>query len=144
MKALLDTNVLLRHANRSDPRQAAVTHALDELLSRRIELCACAQNNIEFWAVSTRPVGANGLGKEPRALRGELDQVLSGFTIEPDPPSLLDTWLELCSALEVRGRQVYDARLAALMIAARIPTLVTLNADDFARYPGLEVIVPVT
>lgn len=144
MRALLDTNVFARHANRADPRQVAITAALDDLLAQRIELCVCSQNIVEFWALSTRSVAANGLGREPRQLRPELDALLAGFTLVADPPGLLPTWLDLCTSHEVRGRQVYDARLVALMLASGITGFVTLNPLDFSRYPMIELIVPGT
>ncbi len=144
MRALLDANVLLRHANNADPRQHPVTAALDGLLTRGIELCICSQNVLELWALATRPTAANGLGREPQQFRPELDQLIAAFTILPDPPDLLSIWLELCTKHAVRGRQCYDARLVALMTATDTRTLVTLNASDFTRYPMLELIVPGT
>jgi predicted nucleic acid-binding protein len=42
----------------------------------------------------------------------------------------------------VRGRQVFDARLAAIMIEAGIDHILTFNADDFRRYPGITAVSP--
>lgn len=142
MRALLDTNILVRHTNREDPRQPAIRATLDSLAAGGDELCICAQSIVEFWALSTRPTSANGLGMEPSAARTQVDDILRVFTLLPDPAPLLPLWLEMCSQREVRGRQAYDARLVALMVASGISRFVTLNPADFARYPMLELIVP--
>jgi predicted nucleic acid-binding protein len=42
----------------------------------------------------------------------------------------------------VQGKQVHDARLAALMLAHGITHILTLNGADFARYPGIVPIDP--
>ena len=42
----------------------------------------------------------------------------------------------------VMGVQVHDARLVATMIAHRITHLLTLNDQDFARYPEITAVHP--
>jgi predicted nucleic acid-binding protein len=42
----------------------------------------------------------------------------------------------------VKGKQVHDARLVAMMEAHGITHILTLNGADFARYPGIVVIDP--
>jgi predicted nucleic acid-binding protein len=81
-------------------------------------------------------------GKEPGDVRLEVDDLLRVFTLVPDPANLLSEWLEVCTAHQVRGRQAFDARLVALMVASGITRFVTLNAVDFGRYPMIELIVP--
>lgn len=51
-------------------------------------------------------------------------------------------WRRLVVAHSVSGVQVHDARLAAAMLVHRIPYLLTLNARDFARYPGITALHP--
>jgi len=81
------------------------------------------------------------LGKEPRQLRPELDTLLAGFTLLQDPPNPCSNWLDRCTTHEVRGRQVFDARLVAFMAAYGITMFVTLNPADFSRYGKLELIM---
>ena len=38
--------------------------------------------------------------------------------------------------------QVHDARLAAAMLAHGLTHILTFNADDFRRYPGIVPITP--
>ena len=65
MRILLDTNILLRNARRSDPDYQRVNAALDRLIADGWELCVGVQNIVEFWVVATRPTNVNGLGLSP-------------------------------------------------------------------------------
>ena len=62
MLCLLDTNALLRGLDRRHPQCRTVRRALIALHRQGAEPCLAAQNIVEFWAVATRPVDANGLG----------------------------------------------------------------------------------
>ena len=42
----------------------------------------------------------------------------------------------------VIGKQVHDARLAALMASYRLKRILTLNPRDFTRYPTIEPLTP--
>jgi len=106
------------------------------------ELCVCSQNLVESWAVATRPLAANGFGMEPRDVRPLLETAAAGFSLAPDPAGTLRTWLDLCTQHEVRGRQCFDARLVAVMLASGMTHLVTLNPIDFTRYTMIHLIVP--
>jgi predicted nucleic acid-binding protein len=56
--------------------------------------------------------------------------------------STYESWKSLVVAQKVRGRQVHDARLAALMITHRIRRIPTLNSIDFERHAGIEPVAP--
>jgi predicted nucleic acid-binding protein len=64
---LLDTNLLGRMTDSTDPQCAASRRAVHLLLAQRERLTIVPQNLYEFWAVATRkpglpPSGQNGLG----------------------------------------------------------------------------------
>jgi len=59
---LADTNLLLRLADPASEQHKVVTQALARLLSQGDEVYVTPQNFIEFWAVATRPLEANGFG----------------------------------------------------------------------------------
>jgi len=42
----------------------------------------------------------------------------------------------------VSGRQVHDARLAAVMLAHGVSHVLTFNVEDFRRYPGIVTVNP--
>jgi predicted nucleic acid-binding protein len=143
VKALIDTNILLRHFNRTDPFQSAVTRSLARMVDRGVTLCVCAQNIFEFWAVATRPAGVNGLGHNAAATRRNVDVILETFELLPDPPDLVARWLEICTRHEVAGKPSHDARLVALMEAAGVEELLTRNIRDFARFNTIRARDPV-
>lgn len=69
---LLDTNVLLRFSDATSPVHATAVDAVAVLLSRGDRVYITAQNLIEFWAVATRPVDANGFGWDARQTEQEV------------------------------------------------------------------------
>ena len=92
------------------------------------------QSLYEYYAVASRPKDVNGLGRSPEDAARDVLRFRQSFTVLPDPPNLLDAWLELCREHGVSGKPAHDAY-------ARLHGIVTLNARDFARY-GLSVVVP--
>ena len=65
MPYVLDTGVLLRLFDRSDPSHVAIRQAVIRLKVRGERLVTTAQNIAEFWNVSTRRVRiAGGKGRE--------------------------------------------------------------------------------
>ena len=62
MSYLVDTNILTRLIVLKDPLSQPARAAIDKLQQDRAGLLVAPQNLIEFWAVATRPVSANGLG----------------------------------------------------------------------------------
>ena len=142
MRVLLDTNVLLRKTNPTAPEHGVVSAAIASAVGRGDACCVCSQTLVELWAVMTRPISSNGLGLEPADARAKVDTITLTLELVPDPPTLFQRWLELCTHSGVRGRQVYDARLAALMVESGIPQFMTLNPADFSRFPTIKLIVP--
>ena len=145
MRILADSGILLRLFEPGDPRTDAVLRTLATLRGRGDTLVTAAQNVAEFWNVSTRPStarGGFGLSLSDTVLR--LEDVERGFTLLPELPTTYPIWRGLIVAHAVLGKQVHDARLAALMLSHGVTHLVTLNGRDFTRYPGLTVIDPAT
>lgn len=140
-RALLDTNIVLRHQNRDDLKHGAVVAHLEQLVTNEYELCIGGQVVFESWVVMTRPIAVNGWGLEPRAAGTEIARILGAYTLVPDPPDLLDIWLAICTDHQVRGKKAHDARHVALAIAAGIREVVTFDAD-FARFDGLTILSP--
>jgi predicted nucleic acid-binding protein len=56
--------------------------------------------------------------------------------------SFYPKWKAMVSAHLVSGKQVHDARIAALMSAHRVRRILTLNPTDFTRYPHIQVHTP--
>lgn len=119
-----------------------VSLAVDILLAREDELFVIAQNLIEFWAVSTRPIGNNGLGLTIDRATKELTKFKALFVILPDTADILPEWEHLVVKHQVFGRQVYDTRLVAAMIVHDLTHLLTFNTTDFKRFTTITAVNP--
>jgi predicted nucleic acid-binding protein len=139
---LIDTNILLRLFRTGDPHFHAVQTALAELDRQGAELYFSLQNMAEFWNVCTRPLERNGYGLSIEDTRREVKAIERTMTLLPDTPQVYSLWLRLVLTSSVRGVQVHDARLAALMQAYGLKHILTLNQPDFLRYAGLQPLHP--
>ena len=136
---LLDTNLLGRMTDSTDPQCAAARRAVHSLLAKRERLVIFSQNLHEFWAVATRkpgppPAGQNGLGMTCEQASQWLHFFQRRFMLLPDRADLLECWHALVKALGIRGLKSYDARLAAAMQTYGIRRLLTFNANDFKSF----------
>jgi predicted nucleic acid-binding protein len=143
MQVLLDTGVLLRLLDRSDPHHADIRQALRRLQGRGDVAVTSAQNIAEFWNVCTRPASARGgyglsVAQTDRRLR-LLERLVP---LLPETPGAYPLWRNLVVAHGVQGVQVHDARLVAFMQAHGVTHLLTLNAADFARYHAIFALSP--
>ncbi|MCA1568115.1 MAG: PIN domain-containing protein [Acidobacteria bacterium] len=142
MSYLVDTNILLRSAQPSHPMHADATRAVGRLLAGGEILSVIPQNIIEYWAVATRPVEANGLGLSVEETAAVVTTLQSIFQILPDNAEIFAEWKRLVSTHEVKGKEVHDARLVAAMLTHRVTHLLTFNTPDFKRYNEITAINP--
>jgi predicted nucleic acid-binding protein len=142
MSYLVDTNVLLRSAQPSHPMHADAARAVSELLSRGEALSIVPQNLIEYWAVATRPLDANGLGLTVAETAAEVTKLRGIFNLLPDTPAIFTEWEALVSRYAVKGKEAHDARLVAAMLAHKITILLTFNTADFKRYTEISAVDP--
>ncbi|MEO5726252.1 MAG: PIN domain-containing protein [Byssovorax sp.] len=139
---LADTNVVLRWALPHDPLSPPAANAVKLLRRRGGDVCVATQNLIEFWAVATRPAASNGLGMTPAIAATEIDRIAALFHVLSDTPAVFANWRRLVETCSVSGRQVHDARLAAVMLANGVSHVLTFNVEDFRRYSGIVVVNP--
>jgi predicted nucleic acid-binding protein len=139
---ILDTNVLLRWERTQLLEHPLAVAAVDVLLQRGEPISITPQNLVEFWSVSTRPIDQNGFGLSPAQVDSILTRLEAVFDLLPDLPAIHDEWRQVILSVGVRGRQVHDARLVAVMKAHGITHLLTFNDADFRRYPGITVVHP--
>ena len=136
---LADTNILLRLVDSEASEHELVKNAVGKLLKRGDDAVLVPQTMYEFWATGTRPVNVNGFGWTASYARREVEGLLENFKLLPDSPDLFNTWLELVTTHDVKGKQVHDARLVATMQTHNLANLLTLNVKDFERYPVMPV-----
>ncbi|NJL27538.1 MAG: PIN domain-containing protein [Thermoanaerobaculia bacterium] len=143
MAYLVDTNVLLRFADRADPQHPIARHAVAQL-QREHSLLTTGQNLVEFWNVITRPIDRNGFGKTPADAEPLLALTEQLFPRLPDPPDAYERWRELVVRFGVSGVKVHDTRLVVSMLANDMMHILTFNGDDFRRYEvvGIRAVEP--
>jgi predicted nucleic acid-binding protein len=64
------------------------------------------------------------------------------MTFPVDSDQVYSIWRQLVLANNVRGVQVHDARLAAIMTAYGVTHILTLNQPDFLRYSNIQAVHP--
>jgi predicted nucleic acid-binding protein len=135
MRVLVDSGILLRLLDRSDPLHGVIRDAIRRLRGRGDELVTSAQNVAEFWNVSTRPASARGgFGLSLAETERRLRIIERLFPVLSESPASYGLWRQLVLSYAVQGVQVHDARLAALSQAHGVTHILTLNGADFLRY----------
>ena len=143
MDILADTGILLRFMEPNDPSCLLVQDAVKALRRRGDRIVFALQNAAEFWNVSTRPASArSGMGLSIAETDRRLTVIETTFPTLHDSKPTFGIWRKLVVAHSVKGKQVHDARLVALMKANGIAYILTLNASDSTRYPGIVAIDP--
>jgi hypothetical protein len=68
------------------------------------------------------------------------------FPVIPETPDIYPAWKALVATCIVIGKQVHDARVAAICQVHRLDQIMTFNVSHFARFaaaiPGLLVLDP--
>ncbi|WP_347179149.1 type II toxin-antitoxin system VapC family toxin [Roseofilum casamattae] len=139
---LIDTNLLLRSIQATHPMHQEAAGAIGILLQGDDEVCLCSQNLIEFWNVCTRPLAKNGLGMSVEQADAELTRLEGIFSLLPDLPAVYPHWRRLVRLYQVRGVNVHDTRLVAVMLASNLTHILTYNAADFRRFSEITVVHP--
>ena len=141
---LVDTNLLLRSADPSSVQHSVATKALARLRLSGNQLVVAPQALVEFWAVATRPLEANGFGWDAARTAEECREFLKHFPLLEDRPPVFTEWMNLVERHGVRGRRAFDARLVAVMQVHGITHIVTFNTDDFRGFTGILIVDPHT
>src|SRR5262249_3791820 len=116
--------------------------ALTALMKREEKLYVTVQNIAEFWNAATRPIANNGLGFSIEEAQEELARLEEFFEILSESPASYAAWKTLLIKHRVSGVKVHDARLAGVMLAHGISTILTFDKTGFTRFPGIEVLHP--
>jgi len=119
-----------------------ITEAILWLAQQNVELCFVPQNLGEFWNVCTRPLDRNGLGLTINETRTHILSIERNMTLLPENERVYHVWHRLLFEHNIRGVQVHDAHLAAVLEVHGISHLLTLNGTDFKRFSHLTVIHP--
>lgn len=142
MKILVDTNVLLRIADKSHAMHAEAVRAVDILDEQDHECLIVPQVLYEYWVVATRPKENNGLGEDVDIADLAIAKWTSAFRLLLDERGVFRIWRDLVNANRVKGKPAHDARLVAAMKRHSVTDLLTFNAGDFTRFVGIQVRTP--
>src|SRR4029077_9336901 len=136
---LVDTNVFLEATDRARTRHAASRR----FLQRAAAAFMSAQIVREYLVVATRPVVANGLGLALVDALANVDGFRAAVRLVREEKPVLPVLLDLLREVPCTGKRIHDAHVVATAIAHRIGVIVTLNAQDFARFAGqVRVVAP--
>jgi predicted nucleic acid-binding protein len=139
---LIDSNILLRWVEPSDPDHRLVKTALHELTRNRTDLCYTGQNVAEFWNACMRPVNRNGFGLTPPETHVRAVQFEAQLRLLPDSVLVHQEWRRMLVDYSISGVQVHDARLVAAMRVHGVKRILTFNARDFRRFEDVEALLP--
>jgi predicted nucleic acid-binding protein len=143
MQILIDTNVLTRCIEPGHPHHLTALQAIDRLRTRGDQLCIVPQVLCEHFVVCTRPQQEyGGLGLSNADALNEIARVTRLFQLVSDSPAIFSAWLQLIRQPSVIGKRAHDARIAAAMIIANIPAILTFNLRDFRRYDAIQSLDP--
>src|SRR4051812_10504131 len=95
---LLDTNRLLRFVDPASPQHPVAARAVATLVGSGHPVYITAQNLVEFWAVVTRPLSANGFGWDPPKAASEARSLQAQFPLLEDDRRILAHWFRLVEA----------------------------------------------
>lgn len=142
-RILVDTSVLVRERDAHSSFHPIAVAALTKLVQGGWELCTAPQCVMEYWAVATRPAAARGgLGLSVQEARADVERLLQTHTLLSEPADIFTRWLDVVETYGVSGRQVWDARVAAVMKYHTVQPILAFNTADFERYDFLQVIDP--
>ncbi|HUR69466.1 MAG TPA: type II toxin-antitoxin system VapC family toxin [Candidatus Thermoplasmatota archaeon] len=128
MTALLDTDVLIDLLHKREP----TTQYLRELRDRGETLATSSVNAAELWRGASTP-----------AARDAVMRLLTALHEVPFGPRMARRFGELMHALDRADSPIgnTDGLIAACALESGA-RLVTRNAKEYRRVPGLEVLVP--
>lgn len=141
MACFVDTNVLCRFADESSSHHRAARQSISSLFGRGELLCVSPQIIIEFWAVATRPVSANGLGWNTAKAGEHVRELFGQFELLPET-DVFPIWWALVNEAGVSGKRAHDARIVAVMQRNNGARILTFNTDDFAPFKSVSVLHP--
>lgn len=142
MDCLIDTNIILRSADRLHPASPGARGAMKILFRQGYRLCVAKQTLIESWVVATRPRDANGFGYSAQFAAEGLSKVERLFYLPAGTDDIYPAWEKLVLSNKVLGKTAYDARLVAAMQVHNISRILTFDIDDFKRYAGIRILHP--
>ncbi len=134
MAILLDTNVLARIANKDDRDHAIAVRCVINLHNQGETLVLAPQNLVELRNVATRPIINNGLGLSASEADFLISKFESEFMLLIETQAIHTAWKLIISRAGTIGKQVHDARLAAIAEVNGVESILTFNTSHFEQF----------
>lgn len=141
-RVLFDTSLLIAATVKPHPGYEASRAYLARAQAEGAVMCICPQVCREFQVVLTRQPVAGVTFTVEQALE-TLDLWMGASRFFEETRAVVEVWQDLVRRYAVRGKQVHDCNLVAVMLEHGIKRLATRNAADFARYDDEIAVEPV-
>lgn len=140
-RCMVDTNVLVYATIDEAPRCEEARQWMRHLQKQGVQLCTTLQVYREYLVVLTRGSIFERTFTVTEALAA-LEALRPAFR-ELSPTSETFTALtHLVRRYEVRGKQVHDANIVAVMVTYGMDALATYNRGDFQRFEEVTLLTP--
>jgi toxin-antitoxin system PIN domain toxin len=138
----VDVNILLYASDASSPFSKRARAFLEECAASPEVLCFVWTTLTAYLRLSTHPaVFSNPLSPDDAEANVQSLLALPHVRALSEKEGFWDVYRDVTRDLAVRGNDVPDAHLAALLRQHDVPTLYT-NDRDFRKYPFLKVVNP--
>ncbi len=140
---LLDTNILVYAVDASSEHHAASRTILERAHSPVAGLCVVPQSLAEFYSLVTNPKRVSSPQPPAEAL-ATVESIVSlpGLEVLPVPLDVVARWVELCRVHPVKGAEIYDLQIVAVMLANGIRRICTFDKTDFESFSEITVETP--
>lgn len=142
-RVLLDTNILVYAMDGASTFHAQSRAMLEQAYAVDARLCIAPQCLAEFFSLVTNPKRV-ALAKSPADALAAVEAIASlpGLEVLPVPIDVVSRWVDLCRQHPVKGAEIYDLQIIAVMLANGIRRICTYNTTDFARFADISAQVP--
>lgn len=133
---VVDTNVLIYSTVSNNPWHQQARQWLVVLQNEGRSLCVTTQILREYMVVLTRGTVFEQSFSIEQVLT-QIEALLPSITVLDEPLTAAEFLRTLVRKYQVRGKNIHDANIVAVMLTQDIRRLATYNADDFRQFDEL-------
>ena len=136
----LDTNILLIATDKGRNDHEKGLSVFPFAIENGIHLALSGQIIREYLVVATRLEDENGLGlSTPDALKN-IEEFSKRTLLLEETDEVSVKLLSRVGELNMVGKRIHDANVAATIIAHSVHLLLTANAQDFRQFSSIDII----
>lgn len=132
-RCIVDTNILVSSTVSGHPKHEEARGWLTALRLQGVILCVTTQILREYLVVLTQASLFERTFTVDEVLT-ELEALLTSLHVVGEPKEASDLLRDLVRRYEVRGKQIHDANIVAVMLSHGVSRLATYNRVDFERF----------